>query len=127
MIDPAEYIEGVIANSSAKDLTGCTFFWKVPPELPYFEGHFPERPILPAVAIIDLVLEFIKKAQNNHQLQLLKVVQAKFMRPISPQDSLCVELSSSENQQWNATLRLEDQTVAKIKLFVAEIKAINVC
>lgn len=62
---------------------------------PYFSGHFPGRPILPGVfeveamfqaAEVFIALEWEEKERiySPGDLKLLKIVSAKFQRPISP-------------------------------------------
>ena len=34
---------------------------RVAPDSPWFDGHFPGRPVLPGVAILSMVFEMVKK------------------------------------------------------------------
>ncbi|HEY2819315.1 MAG TPA: hypothetical protein VGK44_19515 [Casimicrobiaceae bacterium] len=54
---------------------------------PAFEGHFPGRPILPAVVILTEVLAAIE-AQTGHSLLHWTIVAAKFRATVAPGESL---------------------------------------
>ncbi len=55
--------------------------WQVPTSLPYFDGHFPQNPILPGVALLDLFQVLL-----NCQFESISSI--KFTEPIRPLDSL---------------------------------------
>jgi 3-hydroxymyristoyl/3-hydroxydecanoyl-(acyl carrier protein) dehydratase len=62
---------------------------------PVFAGHFPTRPILPAV----FLLEITRAAAQwvlEHSLTVREIYKAKFTRPILPNDSLRLALKLSE-------------------------------
>ncbi|MCC6137787.1 MAG: hypothetical protein IT287_04095, partial [Bdellovibrionaceae bacterium] len=61
-----------------------TLNWSIPEDLFYFDGHFPQNPVLPAVAIVDISLAFVQKAHPGITVDLLSVVSAKFSQPLRP-------------------------------------------
>lgn len=68
----------------------------IPPDLFYFEGHFPGRPILPGVALVhSVVLPEIARVCPN-LLGLRRITRLKFRRPIRPSDQLELELIHAE-------------------------------
>lgn len=71
--------------------------WRVPAALPYFAGHFPEMPIMPAVAMIDAAVAFAERA-TGLRWQLREVTQAKFTRPVGPGDEVHVELRPTDGE-----------------------------
>lgn len=77
--------------STRRDSDALTFELDVPPDLPYFDGHFPDTPILPAVAQIDwavrLALEHFEVTERFSGLRALK-----FMRVVQPRAPLTLEL-----------------------------------
>jgi 3-hydroxymyristoyl/3-hydroxydecanoyl-(acyl carrier protein) dehydratase len=89
--------------------------WSVTPELPYFEGHFPQNPLLPAIALLDLSIEFLKLILKK-PIEFKTISSAKFLEPIRPQDILTIEFSSNqESQNWACLFKnQENVTVCKL-------------
>ncbi|MBI3556412.1 MAG: beta-hydroxyacyl-ACP dehydratase [Deltaproteobacteria bacterium] len=128
MIDPgAEFKFAPKAASCAAAATHARCFcteWQVPAELPYFNGHFPQNPVLPAVAIIDATAELIGQALGASTPVLSGVKSAKFMSPITPGLLLNItihEISGEWMAEWRnpalaATSRDADCLVALLTL-----------
>jgi len=74
--------------------------WKVDPELPYFNGHFPQSPILPAIAIIDASTYLLQQILNSPNLRVKKVIAAKFLSPIQPNQTVHIELQKQSENEW---------------------------
>ena len=74
--------------------------WKVDPELPYFNGHFPQTPILPAIAIVDASTYFLQRALAQPELTVKTVSVAKFLSPIQPGQTVHVELLKQGEKDW---------------------------
>jgi len=65
----------------------------VPPDLFYFEGHFPEMPILPGITLVHCaVLREIARVCPDLS-GLRRMTRLKFRRPIRPADQLELELT----------------------------------
>lgn len=85
----------------------------IPSDLFYFDGHFPHNPVLPAVAIIDLSVDFLKKAHEQETVSLLEVADAKFSQPVRPNSSVNLEATLVNAKQnlwqvvWKDTNNLE--------------------
>ena len=79
-----------------RDDTECVrITLRVPIELRWLEGHFPEDPILPAVVQVREALGFVR--DNWPDLPgLLRIKRAKFRRPIRPLDALTLKLRRKE-------------------------------
>src|SRR3546814_12508111 len=56
---------------------------------PALPGHFPGRPIVPGVVILDRVLDAIEAAHGP--LGALRLPQVKFLRPLLPGQDAWVE------------------------------------
>jgi 3-hydroxymyristoyl/3-hydroxydecanoyl-(acyl carrier protein) dehydratase len=91
--------------------------WKVPLHHPFFEGHFPNNPILPSVALIDYCWDFIK-GQVSQDLILSKVHSAKFKEIIRPGTLLSFQMEKSGQKNiWSIRVTNEDlKEVSRFKL-----------
>jgi 3-hydroxymyristoyl/3-hydroxydecanoyl-(acyl carrier protein) dehydratase len=61
--------------------------WTVPADLPAFAGHFPGRPIVPGVVLLERALAFGVAALGGDSTACT-VAQAKFLRPVGPGETL---------------------------------------
>jgi 3-hydroxymyristoyl/3-hydroxydecanoyl-(acyl carrier protein) dehydratase len=66
--------------------------WTVPLDHPALAGHFPGRPILPGVVLLDLALQVIA-ASSDIALDLCEISSVKFLSPARPGDELLIEHS----------------------------------
>jgi hypothetical protein len=72
--------------------TRCVFEVHVPANYVYFEGHFPEHPILPGAAqLSDMVLPCVRSARPELGA-LTHMTRLKFSERISPDDTIEVHL-----------------------------------
>ncbi len=96
---------------------------------PFFQGHFPHRPIMPGVLILEAmaqatgVLAFkTSEAQpDNHSLYyLVGIDNARFKQPVEPGDQLLinVKLIRMTRGVWKytATSHVEDKLAASAEL-----------
>ena len=72
----------------------------VPPDSPWFDGHFPGEPVLPGVAQIGMVFDAISKARNR-DLRISGVRRVRFKRMIRPGDQLKI-IAAPLNQEIGA-------------------------
>lgn len=94
---------------------------------PFFQGHFPERRVMPGVLIIESlaqaggVLLYHSLPDAEHTLVFLtKVNNAKFRRPVIPGDQLVlkVHISKQKNRfcQIEAKAYVDDELVAEAEI-----------
>lgn len=65
----------------------------ISPDHPSLPGHFPGKPIVPGVVLLEKVIEAIEAAQGP--LPPLRLPQVKFMQPLLPGESADVHLEGS--------------------------------
>lgn len=68
------------------------FVWTVPADHPAFAGHFPGRPIVPGVVLLDHAIRCAEAMTGRHGLAW-QVGNAKFFSPVSPAETLTFTLS----------------------------------
>ena len=105
MIQPNSIFTFRIEPSSCH--SGCFHTtWTVPENLAYFDGHFPTQPILPAVAILDASIEFLRSATKNPKLELKTTSSAKFSQPILPGSKIEIFAHDLKENNWDLEWRL---------------------
>ncbi|MBX9705566.1 MAG: hypothetical protein K5Q00_04870, partial [Gammaproteobacteria bacterium] len=69
----------------------------VPKALEYFEGHFPETPVLPGIVQIDWVINFAQQFFAVEKSRILSMDNIKFTQPILPEYTVVLELALADN------------------------------
>lgn len=72
----------------------------------YFQGHFPSRPVMPGVLIIEamaqtaavLVVHTLGPASEGKLVYFMSVDSARFRRPVFPGDCLHVRVTKQRNR-----------------------------
>jgi 3-hydroxymyristoyl/3-hydroxydecanoyl-(acyl carrier protein) dehydratase len=78
---------------------GFELNWSVPANLSYFEGHFPNQPMLPAIAVFDANLFALEKYLGR-AIQIKKLVSAKFSAPIAPNTQIKIKVQKISEGSW---------------------------
>ncbi len=99
---------------------------------PYFTGHFPVRPVMPGVLILEAlaqatgILAFISTESTPDDETLYYFVgidNARFRRPVEPGDQLILDVSVTRNMRnvWRFTseARVAGQVVATAEIMCA--------
>ena len=66
------------------------------PDLLYFEGHFDELPLLPAVAQLSRIVLPLIRREHPDLGHVHKLRRARFRRPIGPGETITITLSRSD-------------------------------
>lgn len=74
--------------------------WKVNKDIPFFEGHFPGNPILPAVCIIDISLYLLSLQNPEVSLQKIEIKRSKFMAMVRPEQDVEIVAESDDEKTW---------------------------
>jgi len=84
----------------------------LPPDSPWFQGHFPGEPILPGVAQLGMVIDVIRKAQKQ-DLKVSAVRRVRFKQIIRPDDQLKIIAAPlrEDTNTYSFRILIEDETV----------------
>ena len=101
--DPFLMIDQVTDVVADQRATGIK---NVAPDEYYFRGHFPERPVMPGVLIIEamaqtaavLVVHTLGPASEGKLVYFMSVDNARFRRPVVPGDCLHVHVTKQRNR-----------------------------
>ena len=107
-----------LAEAGGGSLTARFLF---PPEFIGFLGHFPERPVLPAVCKIQAAVAMLEAAKRR-RVRLDEIVLAKFSAPVTCDEEvefLCTTVMGDTNSAVvKATVSKNGENVSKFKLRV---------
>ena len=105
------YAVGNIAKTSNGDKVGKFFFNA---DSPYFNGHFPNNPILPGVV---QVMAATYVATHNTDLVIANIRRCKFTRIVRPCEELTVAITTQQREstlQAKATVAAQGEQCAVI-------------
>ena len=86
---------------------------------PTLPGHFPGRPLVPGVVILDEVLAALTEWRRDSQLTGIRMV--KFLAPLQPEQIFTVFLSTKDAHAAEVTFccRLQDRVIVEGRREVA--------
>ncbi len=100
---------------------------------PYFTGHFPQKPIMPGVLILEALAQAAgilafgtldAQAAEDSVYYLVGVDRARFKRPVEPGDQLLLDVRMSRHMRniykFDAAARVGDEVVAEAELMCTE-------
>ena len=100
---------------------------------PHFAGHFPEKPIMPGVLILEsmaqssclLILNYIDDP-DKHLVYLSKVNHLRILKNVIPGDQLVIKADLIQHKmnsfKFNAVCKVEDEVVAKSEFLATLVK-----
>ncbi len=79
-------VENLVPNVSARGIKGVTI------NEPFFQGHFPNRPVMPGVLLVEalaqtaavLTVSSMGKAAEGKLVYFMSIDAAKFRKPVEP-------------------------------------------
>jgi len=109
----------VVANASAIGVKNVTI------NEPYFQGHFPSRPVMPGVLIIEamaqtaavLVVHSLGRSAEGKLVYFMSVDNARFRKPVVPGDTIHIHVQKERNRgpvwKFSAKAIVRDTLVAE--------------
>ncbi|MCF8110516.1 MAG: hypothetical protein K9J85_03410 [Desulfobacteraceae bacterium] len=93
----------------------------VPSDSPWFSGHFPGDPILPAIAQLGIVFDVIQQATGRQQ-NPESVNRVKYRRVIRPDEAIHVAAIPVEGKQglYSFQITVNDETACKGRITAAQ-------
>jgi 3-hydroxyacyl-[acyl-carrier-protein] dehydratase len=99
---------------------------------PYFQGHFPHRPVMPGVLMLEalaqaaalLAFETLKIVPDNNTMYYFAGIDnARFKRPVEPGDQLILDVtlnrSKSQIFKFTAKASVDGETAVEAELTCA--------
>jgi 3-hydroxyacyl-[acyl-carrier-protein] dehydratase len=92
---------------------------------PFFQGHFPQRPIMPGVLIIEsmaqtaavLVVETLGESAEGKLVYFMSVDNARFRKPVIPGDQLLIHVIKERSRgnvwRFHAEAKVGDTLMAE--------------
>jgi 3-hydroxymyristoyl/3-hydroxydecanoyl-(acyl carrier protein) dehydratase len=92
-------------------MAAAEYRWTVPADHPAFAGHFPGKPIVPGVMLLDRAILFAEQMLGQPCLNW-QVGNAKFFSPVGPAETLVFALEAKASGSIAFTVRAADREVA---------------
>jgi 3-hydroxyacyl-[acyl-carrier-protein] dehydratase len=108
----------IIPEQSATGLKNVTF------NEPHFMGHFPSKPIMPGVLIIEamaqtsaVLVNISMEDTENKLVYFMSIEEAKFRKPVVPGDTMLIYVNKERNRsniwKFKAIAKVEGNIVAE--------------
>lgn len=130
---PFLLIDRVLAYEEGKSLVGVK---NVTYNEPHFTGHFPHKPVMPGVLIIEALAQATgilafrtsnKRPDDGSLYYLVGVDECRFKQPVEPGDQLIleVEVIKAKRGIWkfSGVAKVDDNVVCSALLMCAEREA----
>ena len=92
---------------------------------PQFQGHFPDRPIMPGVMIVEsmaqtagvLVIKTLGEESQGKHVLFMSIDNARFRKPVTPGDTMHVHVRVKQNRgavwRFSGEVKVEGKKVAE--------------
>lgn len=91
----------------------------VPHDHPALPGHFPGRPVVPGVVVLERVVEAIEAAHGP--LGALRLPQVKFVQPLLPGEraDIAIEAVAGDTPRWRFRVTRDAVAIASGEVVAA--------
>ncbi len=115
-------VEDLVAETSVVGIKNVTV------NEPYFQGHFPSKPVMPGVLIIEamaqaagvLVVATLGKSVAGQLVYFMTIDQARFRKPVVPGDRLRLEMVKKQRRlgmwKFEGKATVDGQLVAEASI-----------
>jgi 3-hydroxyacyl-[acyl-carrier-protein] dehydratase len=109
----------MVPNDSAVGIKNVTI------NEPHFQGHFPQRPVMPGVLIVEamaqtaavLVVHTLGANAEGKLVYFMTIDSARFRKPVGPGDTIHVHVKKQRNRgavwKFNGEAKVEGKLVAE--------------
>lgn len=112
-----EQIENSITEFSINSNGGISAQAVFAAEFSGFDGHFPQRPILPGICQIELCRILAQKS-NNLPLIIKEVKLAKFFSPIVQNETIEISMTATSDLGWEVDIQCKGEKKTHIDLIL---------
>lgn len=89
---------------------------------PFFQGHFPEQPIMPGVLIVEALAQVAgilayQSGIEGNAVYFMSIEKAKFRKPVVPGDQIIFEVKTLQQRgnvcKFSGTAKVDEKVVAE--------------
>ena len=118
---PMLMVDRVVDLVADKSATGIK---NVTANEPYFQGHFPSRPVMPGVMIVEamaqtaavLVVHTLGDQTEGKLVYFMSIDKARFRKPVEPGDTMRIHVTREHHRgnvwKFSAQAKVEGEVVA---------------
>lgn len=106
-----KYLSNLCIN---KNDSSIEFSFELSKDIPFFDGHFPSRPILPAIAYLEICLKLYSEVAEP--INVYSIKKSKFLKPLSPEEKIQVLFKRKKDNHLLFDWFSNDQLVATINI-----------
>ncbi|MEO5356607.1 MAG: 3-hydroxyacyl-ACP dehydratase FabZ [Nitrospirae bacterium YQR-1] len=90
-------VDEIVVNESARGIKNVTI------NEPFFQGHFPDNPVMPGVLIIEALAQLsgilaFQSGVKGNTVYFMSIEKAKFRKPVVPGNTLVLEVKVTQKR-----------------------------